>query len=572
MAIQTYCSCSKFKSIPLFIIGTALATTCLAQAQNSAPHSEFYSQVAESRGLGGVVGYGRGAAFADIDSDGDDDLFVADTDGRLFGRPFGMSMIYVNDGSGNFIPGEFNLDPADFHGTWVGSFADYDNDGDPDLMVGNGGYTNSSTLVLLENRINQNQGFVKVNQLAGLDDEDGADASSGWWGVSWADYDNDGWLDVLATRRQARPLLFHNEQNGTFVEVGEQLGLTTSGQRDAKNPLWIDYDQDGDQDLYIAGMDWHAFYRNDLDRFTDVTEEIFVEALAGRSGLPAVFAAASTDFDQDGKEDIYLGRWDSQDYILFGNGVDGFDRMGIEAGLNTDNLLAISGTDRNPMYSQTSPARIAARANGLEGESEAGITPYENTMGLGVGDFYDDGYPDVVIGTGDPAFVAADVFFCNLGARRFERCTDRFIEPDSSHNMTRGHGAIFGDVNRDGFTDFYFNLGGHPPYDFDQNAESRETNKLFMRDTNETANAAWVTLTGTESNRDAIGARVRYGEGDLTRYHYLRSTQGFQSQNSMTLLLPLADQESAPVVIDWPSGKTTEISVKAGEHYNITEQ
>ena len=115
-------------------------------------------------------------------------------------------------------------------------------------------------------------------------------------------------------------------------------------------------------------------------------------------------------------------------------------------------------------------------------------------------------------------------------------------------------------------------MGGHPPYDFDQNAESRETNKLFMRDTNETANAAWVTLTGTESNRDAIGARVRYGEGDLTRYHYLRSTQGFQSQNSMTLLLPLADQESAPVVIDWPSGKTTEISVKAGEHYNITEQ
>ena len=172
--------------------------------------------------------------------------------------------------------------------------------------------------------------------------------------MSWADYDNDGWLDVLATRRQARPLLFHNEQNGTFVEVGEQLGLTTSGQRDAKNPLWIDYDQDGDQDLYIAGMDWHAFYRNDLDRFTDVTEEIFVEALAGRSGLPAVFAAASTDFDQDGKEDIYLGRWDSQDYILFGNGVDGFDRMGIEAGLNTDNLLAISGTGRNPMYSQTS--------------------------------------------------------------------------------------------------------------------------------------------------------------------------------------------------------------------------
>ena len=93
-----------------------------------------------------------------------------------------------------------------------------------------------------------------------------------------------------------------------------------------------------------------------------------------------------------------------------------------------------------------------------------------------------------------------------------------------------------------------------------------------MRQTEEKANAAWLTLSGTNSNRDAIGARVRYGEGDLARYHFVRSTQGFQSQNSMTMVLPLGGHESAPVIIDWPSGATTELTIKSGEHANVVEE
>jgi len=560
--------------VPLapLVAQTTNPSTNVALPQNSSAQVDRYDQVADMRGLDGVVGYGRGASFADIDSDGDDDLFVADTDGRFFGAPYGMSMIYLNDGSGNFVPGEFNLDAADFNATWVGSFADYDNDGDPDLMVGNGGYTASSSLVLLENRIDQRQGFVNVTAAAGFDSADDTVQASPWWGVSWADYDNDGWLDVMVTRMVGRPLLFHNEGDGVFSEQGEALGFQDAGHRNAKNPVWIDYDEDGDQDLYLSGIDWHAFYRNVGDRFEDVTQEIFAEPLAGRSGLPAVFATATADFDQDGHEDIYLGRWDSQDYILFGDGAGKFERLGSEAGLDTINHVQLSPTDNNPMGNEGQQARRQARLNGPSGEEDAGILPYENTMGLGVGDFYDDGFPDVVIGTGEPEFAAADIFLCNRGQRRFERCTDQFIDPASDHTMTRGHGAIFADVDRDGFTDFYFNLGGHPNYDFARKTESRETNKLFMRQTEATANAAWLTLSGTSSNRDAIGARIRYGEGDLARYHYMRSTQGFQSQNSMTLVLQLGDRESVPVIIDWPSGATTELTVATGEHRNVVER
>jgi len=562
------------RAIPVLLLVASqfFAAASVSGQQPTAPGSDadYYQQVAESRGLGSIVGYGRGAAFVDIDGDNDDDLFVADTDGRLFGRPYGMSILYVNDGTGNFIPGEFNLNPDDFLATWAGSFADFDNDGDPDMLVANGGYTTESTLALLENRIRLGQGLVNITRQSGIRNEQELQEKYRWWGVSWADYDNDGWLDVVVTRLRQRPLLFHNEGNGQFAEVGEQLGLQDYGQRDAKNPLWIDYDRDGDQDLYLAGMDWHGFFRNDGEGFTEVTEQVFNMPLAGRSGLPAVFAASSADFDQDGNEDIYLGRWESQDYILFSNGDGTFQQVGKDNGIDTANLDKISDTDTNPMASETRLLRQRERLENQDGK-ETNMAPFENTMGLGIGDLFDDGFPDIVIGTGDPQFNAADVVFCNLGQRQFQRCTDRFIEPDSSHSMTRGHGIAFADINHDGFTDYFFNLGGHPPIDFNQQRESRETNKLFMRQTTDNANAAWLTLTGTRSNRDAIGARVRYGEGEATRYQFVRSTGGFQSQNSKTLLLQLGEQASIPVVIEWPSGIVTELTVESGQNLQVVE-
>lgn len=572
MAMLRKITLSFFASVFFFAGNSDLPSGSSLAQQSFTPagFDDHYRQVAESRGLGEITGYGRGASFIDIDGDNDDDLFVADTDGRLFGRPYGMSILYVNDGTGSFIPGEFNLNPDDFLGTWAGSFADFDNDGDPDMLVTNGGYTTESTLALLENRINLGQGFVNITRQSGMRSEADLQQIYRWWGVSWADYDNDGWLDVVITRVRQRPLIFHNEGNGRFAEVGERLGVRHYGQRDAKNPLWIDYDADGDQDLYLAGMDWHGFFRNDGERFTEVTDQIFSEALEGRSGLPSVFAASAADFDQNGHEDIYLGRWESQDYILFSNGDGSFQWAGRVNGIDTANLGKISETDTNPMASETAPMRQRQRASSPDGK-EIDMEPYENTMGLGVGDLFDDGWPDIVIGTGNPAFNAADIMLCNLGQRQFERCTERFIGADDSHSMTRGHGVTFADIDRDGFTDLFINLGGHPPFDFNQKTDSRETNKLFLRQTQQPANAAWLTLVGTSSNRDAIGARVSYGEADETRYQFVRSSGGFQSQNSKTLLLQLGEQNAVPVRIDWPSGEITELTVESGQSLRVVE-
>jgi hypothetical protein len=508
-----------------------------------------YVESADLAQLGQVAGYGRGAAFSDVDGDGWDDLFVTDTDSRFRGETPGISLLYINQRDGTFRPTDAGFAEADLLGTWVASFADYDNDGDPDVMLGNGGYTVGSSLVLYENRMSTFGRFVNVTDASGVAASDPAATASGWWGVAWADYDGDGWLDVVATRTMTtapgynRPLLFRNNGDGTFEELAVAVGVLGADALDAKNPVWLDYDADGDQDLYLAGVDAHAFYENvGGGTFQDVTSSIFDLRLETEAEelWPGVFSAAAADFDQDGRVDLYLGRWDFQDYVLFNDGDGSFTAHGAEAGLDAGQRLV----DR-------------------EGD-------YENTMGLGVGDLYDDGLPDVVVGSGTPELAGPDIVYCNRGGRQFARCTDAFVEADDSHRETRGHAPIFADVDQDGRTDLFWNLGGHPDVDEKSGSDSREVNKFFRLSVTESADTATLRLEGTSSNRDAIGAKVTV-RGSDTRHYWVRSTQGFQGQNSQALILSLGDVDSAPVRVDWPSGNVSTLTVRRGERIRLVE-
>src|SRR5688572_3923050 len=100
-------------------------------------------------GLRTVKRYGRGAAFVDVNGDGWDDVFLADTDDGWDPQNRGMSMFFINRKDGTFEPtpaAVLGIDSRDLRATWNGSFADYDNDGDPDLLLANGGYTGKSSL------------------------------------------------------------------------------------------------------------------------------------------------------------------------------------------------------------------------------------------------------------------------------------------------------------------------------------------------------------------------------------------------------------------------------------------
>ena len=370
---------------------------------------DSYDEVALQSGLGELLRYGRGAAAVDVDGDGDDDIFVADGDNRWRGT-WGSPEIFLNDGFGNFTRTDLGISDTDTTATWGGAFADFDNDGDPDLLIVSGGYSLPSTLLLFENCISDGDGFQDVTAKLGIAPDSGLSDLFEWWGASWADYDLDGYLDVIATRRNRGPALFHNNQGTGFTEVGASVGLTLEDDKDYKNPTWIDYDEDGDPDLYLAGSLAHAFYRNDSGLFMEVTDSVFTQGLIVPSRMS--FAAAAADFDQDGHDDLYLGRWDYQDYVLFGDGAGGFEFVGAEGGLD---------------------AALAHNDNPSE--------PYENTMGLGIGDIHDDGYPDIVVGSGDPEETGPDIIYCNARDRSFFRCTDLFVE---TNDDPRPRGGVCG--------------------------------------------------------------------------------------------------------------------------------
>ena len=225
-----------------------------------------------------------------------------------------------------------------------------DNDGDPDLIVLNGGYEGPCQLGIFENVGSEaDSHFRDVTESAGLA---GERFRQFWWGGSAADYDNDGFLDLVliplngmtnykmhAEGRGAEPdpsfslvrdriFLLHNQGDNTFVEESAEIGVVLgslelgddAGISESKNPVWLDLENDGDQDLYIAGSPHFLFRNEGLDddgEFLGFTEVTHTHIRCPTHGDKLVFAAAAADFDQDGQEDLYMGYW---------NG-DGFDTV-----------------------------------------------------------------------------------------------------------------------------------------------------------------------------------------------------------------------------------------------------
>ena len=125
---------------------------------------------------------------------------------------------------------------------------------------------------------------------------------------------------------------------------------------------------------------------------------------------------------------------------------------------------------------------------------------------------------------------------------------------------------MFADVDHDGNTDMFVNLGGHPEFDH----EAREQNALWVRPSGPGLTAS-VTLQGTLTNRDALGAKVRVQAGSEINYYAVRSTQGFQSQNSKRLVIAIGSAESAEITVFWPSGVISTAMATVGEALHIVE-
>ena len=253
-------------------------------------HSEF--TIGRFHDVGAAAGVDRfnmsgGAIMDDFDNDGFLDLFVTT-------RDFTDSAAYYhNRGDGTF---EDRTGPAAL-GNQLGGFncvqTDVNNDGNLDVYISRGAWLPWPVRPSLM-RNNGDGTFTDVTKQAGLLDP--VNLAS----ATWADYDNDGFLDLFVCCERQPNRLYHNEGNGTFKEVAAQAGFRYDG-RLRKGAAWIDYDNDGWPDLFVcnSGGAGPLFHNNRNGTFTDVTREM------GIHGPSVGFSCWAWDYDNDGWLDIF---------------------------------------------------------------------------------------------------------------------------------------------------------------------------------------------------------------------------------------------------------------------------
>ncbi|HUF78449.1 MAG TPA: FG-GAP-like repeat-containing protein [Thermoanaerobaculia bacterium] len=442
-----------------------------------------------------AVDLSGGAVMDDFDGDGILDLISSSWD------PCEPLKAFRGDGRGGFedVTRAWGLD-AQLGGLNL-VHADYDGDGALDLLVLRGAWLGEDGLIrnsLLRNDLLKPTGrFEDVTAAAGL-----AYPAYPTQTAAWADYDGDGHLDLAIgneSPREGSPYptqLFRNRGDGTFSEVTWEARVTNF--RYAKGVAWGDFDGDGRPDLYVSNIGPNRLYRNGgpgeggAVTFTDVAPELEVDEPSGAS-----FATWFFDYDQDGDLDLYVGRYDAP----------------VEAVQASYLGLPVQGGA--PVVYRNDGGRFT------DVSEELGLRRPLLPMGANYGDLDNDGFPDIVLGTGVPDYnaVMPDVVYRNDRGGRFLDVTFA----SGLAQIQKGHGVAFGDFDRDGDQDLFRQLGGAFPFDAAPNA-------LYENPGSENAWIA-VQLSGRRANRSGLGARiearVRRGEEAWSRYTVVSSGGSF---------------------------------------------
>ena len=483
---------------------------------------------------------------------------------------------------------------------------DYNNDGLLDIFLVNGGRI-TSPMSSPDNfdrhdpkywnrlyRQNKDGSFTDVTEAAGL-----ANAGDGNYGqgVAVGDYDNDGYPDLYVTS-YGKNTLYHNNGDGTFTDVTAKAGVAAGGW--SVSAGFFDYDNDGKLDLFVTRyMEWdtqhskdcggayHTYcppgefprttsilYHNRGDgTFEDVSEKSGIASKKGH-GLGVAFA----DYDGDGFTDIYVANDGMQQYLWHNNGNGTFTEVGLEAGagLSLDGGplsgmgVVFQDYDNNgrPDIIVTTLPRQTYGVFHNEGKGafadqglQTGVAMMSGvTSGWGVGleDFDNDGWKDLFIAQGhvldnvekiDPSLHYLEPTLLALNRNgRFERADS------GSEALVAARGAAFGDLNNDGWMDVVTTVLGQRP-------------QVFM---NRGGSNHWLTITlrGTRSNRDGLGARVLVN--GQTRF---ATTAGsYESANDKRLHFGLGIATTAKVEIFWPSGiHQTVNNVRADQFLEVRE-
>ncbi|MFP6878378.1 MAG: CRTAC1 family protein, partial [Roseibacillus sp.] len=432
-----------------------------------------------------------GVVVEDFNKDGWFDILTSTSD------PRGSLRLYLSEEAMRF------RDATDESGVWqqLGGFncvaADYDNDGDADVLVLRGAWLGTQGAIrnsLLRNDTSPGGGkvqFTDVTAATGL-----ADPAYPTQTAAWGDLDNDGDLDLFVGNESAKELrlkdsagdfpsqLFQNNGDGTFTDIAATAGVQND--RFCKGVTMGDYDNDKDLDIFVSNVGKNRLYRNNADgSFTDVAPDL---GIAGSGGFD--FAPWFFDFNNDGWLDLFVGAYEAQLKHFMR------DARGESHGARIPNLYRNNGDG-----TFTDIAR------------EAGLDHPYLPMGANFGDFDNDGWLDIYLATGDSNFetLTPNVLLKNLAGQRFENVT---YAARLGH-LQKGHGIAFADFDHDGDLDLYHQLGGFFPGDKFHNA-------LFLNPGNENGFLD-VRCRGTKSNRSGFGVRaaltIEFPDGQRQTLH-----------------------------------------------------
>lgn len=443
------------------------------------------------------------------------------------------------------------------------NWIDYDNDGDLDLFVTNGPQGGQNNFLY---RNDGNEVFTKITDSPVTLDNRSSDGST------WGDYDNDGDEDLYVTNWYGQPnLLYINNGNGTFTQITGSAVSTNNTFSEAAS--WGDMDNDGDLDLYVCNSDGdrrNNLYRNNGDgSFTRITTGAAVtETYYSRN-------ADWIDINNDGKPDLFVTNEGNQhENVYYGNG-DGTFTKAVLAPLTTSagNTTSSSWEDVDNdgdfdllivNYNDQNNKLFLNNGNGTFTESvqESLVSDGGDSFGSVMGDIDNDGDVDIYITN---AFSSAgrvkNFLYINDGNGNFTRDTADISAVETGWS----YGSAMGDYNNDGWLDLFVA----------KCFDNSENNSLFRN--NGGANS-WIkiNLEGTVSNSSAIGAivRVKTMKNGIPLWQSRRvaGSSGYCGQ-TLQLHFGLADaQVTDSILVEFPSGvKQVLTQIAANQTLSITE-
>lgn len=523
--------------------------------------------------MGGSMG--SGIAVGDYDGDGLADIYVSikTKPGRLFRNLGGWRFEDVTEDAGL-------SEEASMFG-WLKSavsssddivwrhgaiFADVDNDGRLDLYVCRNGAPN----------------FLYINQGDGTFEEEAEERGLGLADGSvvgaFADYDRDGWLDVLvltnqmdgteASGRQDR--LYRNTGNGRFAETTKEAGI--SGNTFGHSVVWFDYNSDDWPDFYIAndyvGQDY--LYRNNGDgTFTDVIDAVFPHYSYSSMG------SDTADVDNDGHIDLFIGDMAATKREK---------ELRRKPAASKEDLLRMGTGNRvAPQYTRNSLLLNTGLDYFREAAPAFGLDATDWTWSVRFEDFDNDGWVDLHVTNGmvreannsdllsrmmqartpnqrigvmsrSPRLEESNLAFRNRKGSDFENVSEQW----GLDEIGVSFGTATGDFDKDGDLDIvYLNHNG---------GVSVYRNDVVGQ------HGLQVRLKGTKSNRSALGAVVRLETNSGVQSRTLSSSRGYSSGSEIVAHFGLGNSTAERLVVEWPSGLVESFNeLEAGFSYAIEE-